>query len=73
MKRVYAVLNGNNFIMAVFTDRRDAKKLVETVGLALWNEQWEVEYHDLNKIERWLTAKAPGYKTHTSTCIKQKP
>ncbi len=53
-KRVYVVLNGDRMLMGIFTSLGGAEKMVADFGLKVWNETWEIEWHDLNAIERWI-------------------
>lgn len=52
--KIYIIFNKDEIVLAVFKKKHKAKRFVKNIGKKIWNEQWVIETHKLNKIDKWL-------------------
>jgi hypothetical protein len=62
MKYVFVVQNGDGLLLAVFSEQKGAKKMVEEIGHRRWGEEWQISKIKLNQIGRWLLAGCDEYR-----------
>lgn len=69
---VFVVQNANSVIMGVFQNKSRAQAIVR-LGEERWNEKWNVNTVELNKIEDWVINGNEEYQNkHVCAVCKRK-